>query len=175
MLRYYKNGQQICFCWSILCPSGGNLVCIRRYCLYIRRKLLYDTKQQGRYIHKTIIFFSAENPSLRHPLSFKHSQISLWGMAFFRTSFCSLSVSAIIQPWTEKTVHTHFVLALRFKSSVAFGICRGWLLLCLERNRLLKDRREQKCFCHIKNKPLFILRQYHILHIIISSERSTKK
>lgn len=73
MLRYYKNGQQICFCWSILCPSGGNLVCIRRYCLYIRRKLLYDTKQQGRYIHKTIIFFSAENPSLRHPLSISYN------------------------------------------------------------------------------------------------------
>ena len=149
MLRYYKNGQQICFCWSILCPSGGNLVCIRRYCLYIRRKLLYDTKQQGRYIHKTIIFFSAENPSLRHPLSFKHSQISLWGMAFFRTSFCSLSVSAIIQPWTEKTVHTHFVLALRFKSSVAFGICRGCFFYSVWR--------ETGCLRIGENKSVFVI------------------
>lgn len=133
MLRYYKNGQQICFCWSILCPSGGNLVCIRRYCLYIRRKLLYDTKQQGRYIHKTIIFFSAENPSLRHPLSFKHSQISVLGNSFFSYQFLQAFSISYNTTMNRKNVHTYF--ALRFKSSAVFGICRGWLfLLCLERN-----------------------------------------
>ena len=102
--------------------------------------------------------FSAEKPSLYQPLKTEILSNQYLGNSFFRTSFCSISVSAIIQPWTEKTVHTHFCFT-------PFVSSHPW------RSEFAADdffysvwretgcsRREQKCFCHFKNKSLSILR-----------------
>ena len=121
------------------------------------------------------MFFSAEKPSLYHPLKTEILSNQYLGNSFFRTSFCRLSVSAIIQLWTGKMFISilPFVLSHPRRSEFAAD---GFFTLFGAKHRLVKDRREQKCFCHIKNKPLFILRQYHILYIIIISYgRSTKK
>ena len=93
-------------------------------------------------------FFSAEKHGFHHPLNTEtFSNQCFWEQLFSYQFLQAFSISYNTTMNRKNCSYSFLFYPLRFKSSVAFGICRGWLfLLCMARNALLKDRKEQKCF-----------------------------